>query len=261
MDFEIKGKKALVLASSGGLGAGIARALAGEGVDVLITARNEERLSKVAESINGLNGGHAKYLALDMAAPDAAGRLHEAALSILGSVDILINNTGGPPAGPTGGDWEVWRKQFELMIIRVMEVTDRILPGMRQAKWGRIITVGSSGVQQPIPNLAMSNTLRSALVGWTKSLSAEIGSDNITANMLIPGRIHTERVDELDAANAKRQQKTVEEVAQASRATIPLGRYGKVEEFAAVAAFLASQGAGYVTGSVIRCDGGLIRSV
>ncbi|MCP4315146.1 MAG: SDR family oxidoreductase [Hyphomicrobiales bacterium] len=261
MDFRINGKRALVLASSGGLGAGIAQSLAAEGADVLVTGRNEERLAQVVAAINSNNGGKASYIVLDMAVPDAAGKLIDAAATELGGVDILVNNTGGPPAGTTGGDWDVWRAQFEVMVMRLMEMTDLVLPGMREEKWGRIITVGSSGVQQPIPNLAMSNTLRSALVGWTKSLAGEVGSDNITVNMLIPGRIHTDRVDQLDAAAAKRQGKLVEEVAEASRATIPLGRYGKVEEFAAVAAFLASEPAGYLTGSVVRCDGGLIRSV
>jgi 3-oxoacyl-[acyl-carrier protein] reductase len=147
------------------------------------------------------------------------------------------------------------------MVLRVFEITSLCLPAMRDAGWGRVITLGSSGVVQPIPNLGMSNALRSALVGWSKTLSSEVAGDGITVNMVIPGRIHTERVDQLDAAAAKRTGKSVEDIATASRATIPAGRYGKVEEFAAVAAFLASEGASYVTGSVIRCDGGAIKSV
>lgn len=261
MDFGIRGKRALVLSSSRGLGLGIAEALAAEGADVMLTGRSEDRLQEAADTIVARNGGRAFYHALDLATPEAAAKLHGAASEKLGGIDILVNNTGGPPPGSTGGDMAAWRAQFEIMVVRLMEMADLALPGMRAAGWGRIITVGSSGVQQPIPNLAMSNVLRSALVGWSKTLAAEAGADGITVNMLVPGRIHTARVDELDAAAADRLGKTPEEIAAASRARIAVGRYGKVEEFAAVAAFLASVPAGYITGSVIRCDGGLIRSV
>jgi 3-oxoacyl-[acyl-carrier protein] reductase len=261
MDFGITGKRALVLASSGGLGLGIAEALANEGANVLLSGRSEDKLAAAVEAINNRGGGTAAYARIDLADSDAAESLHDNALQKLGGVDILINNTGGPPAGPTGGDEATWRAQFEIMVMRVMSLTALVLPAMREAGWGRIITVGSSGVQQPIPNMAMSNALRAALVGWSKTLAGEVGADGITVNMLIPGRIHTDRVDQLDAGAAKRLGKTVEAVAAASRATIPLGRYGRVEEFAAVAAFLASDPSSYVTGSVVRCDGGLIRSV
>ena len=148
-----------------------------------------------------------------------------------------------------------------MMVLRVIELTNLCIPELKKHGEGRVLTVGSGGVVQPIPNLGMSNTLRSALVGWNKTVSTEVAKDGITSNMLIPGRIHTERVDELDAAAAKRQNKTVEEVAEASRVMIPTGRYGRVDEFASVAAFLVSSRASYVTGSVVRCDGGQIRGV
>ena len=246
MDYGLTGKRALVLASSRGLGLSVAEALAGEG----------------AAAINEKNHGEAAFTTVDLTDSGAAKALFDAAVEKLGGVDILVNNTGGPPPGsviaPESG---VWRAQFDAMVLRVFEITSLCLPAMREAGWGRVITLGSSGVVQPIPNLGMSNALRSALVGWSKTLSSEVAGDGITVNMVIPGRIHTERVDELDAAAAKRTGKSVEDVATASRATIPAGRYGKVEEFAAVAAFLASEGASYVTGSVIRCDGGAIKSV
>ena len=152
-------------------------------------------------------------------------------------------------------------KQFQMMVHRVIDLTNRVLPGMREAGWGRILTIASSGVIQPIPNLALSNTLRSALVGWSKSLSNEVAGDGVCVNMLLPGRIHTERVDELDNANASKSGKAVEDVREASRLAIPAKRYGDVAEFAAVAAFLVSGKASYVTGSVIRCDGGATKSV
>ena len=154
-----------------------------------------------------------------------------------------------------------WRRQFEMMVLRVMDFTSRFVPGMRRQGWGRVLTVASSGVIQPIPNLGLSNALRSALVGWSKSMANELAGDGITFNLLLPGRIQTERVEELDAANSKRTGKSIEEIQQAARAAIPAGRYGTVEEFASVAAFLVSGPASYVTGSLVRCDGGSIRSV
>ena len=175
---------------------------------------------------------------------------------------MLFRSTGGPPlAAMADTPLAVLREQFDAMVMRVIELSCLCLPAMRQAGWGRILTVASSGVVQPIPNLGLSNTLRSALVGWSKTLAGEVGRDGVTVNILLPGRIHTERLDELDAAAAGRQGKSLAEVAAASHATIPLGRYGTVEEFAAVAAFLVSGPASYVTGSMIRCDGGMIRSV
>jgi 3-oxoacyl-[acyl-carrier protein] reductase len=132
---------------------------------------------------------------------------------------------------------------------------------MHQRRWGRIITLTSSGVEAPLPRLAISNALRQSLLGWSKTLAAEVAADNITANIIVQGRIHTDRVDELDAANAKRMGKSVEDVRAQSMATIPAGRYGRPEELADVVAFLASERASYITGSIIRVDGGLIRSI
>lgn len=262
MDYGLTGKRALVLASSRGLGLGIAEALAGEGVNVLLCGRSEDKLSAAADAINAKGQGTAAYTTVDLSEPASAQALFDTATEQLGGIDILVNNTGGPPPGSTSGPTaDLWRAQFDTMVCRVFEITDLCLPAMRAGGWGRVITLGSSGVVQPIPNLGMSNALRSALVGWSKSLSNEVACDGVTVNMVIPGRIHTERTDELDAGASKRTGKSIEDVAAASRATIPAGRYGRVEEFAAVASFLASSGASYVTGSVIRCDGGSIKSV
>ncbi len=147
------------------------------------------------------------------------------------------------------------------MLIRIIEITNRCVADMRSAGWGRVLTIASAGVLQPIPNLAMSNTIRSALVGWNKSLSNEVAADGITVNMLLPGRIDTDRLRQLDAANAERLGIGADEVTSKVQATIPVGRYGTVEEFAAVGAFLVSDPASYVTGSMIRCDGGLVQGV
>ena len=146
-------------------------------------------------------------------------------------------------------------------MLPIFKLAALVLPGMRERGWGRILTIASTGVVQPIPNLVMSNALRSSLVGWSKTLAAEVAKDGVTANLVLPGRIQTDRVDELDAANAKAQGKSVEEIAAAARASIPAGRYGRVEEFADTVCFLASERASYITGSLVRVDGGAVRSV
>ncbi len=261
MDLELNNKGALVLASSQGLGLGIAVALAREGAHVCLSGRSEDKLREAAAQL-AASGCRADYVVCDLSADTAAEDLYQAARAKLGCVDILVNNTGGPPPGPTTAhSAELWRKQFDTMVARLIEVTNLCLPGMAEKKWGRVLTVASSGVVQPIPNLAMSNTLRSALIGWSKSLASEAARDGITSNVLVPGRIHTARVDELDSKAAERQGKSLDDIRTASRATLPAGRYGAVEEFADVAAFLCSARASYVTGSVVRCDGGLIKSV
>jgi len=262
MDLGLSGKKALVLASSKGLGLGIATRLCEEGADVLICGRSRDRLAAAAAELDARGPGHADYAVTDLSDRSSAEALYSTASDKLGAIDILVNNTGGPPPGGVEGQGlDTWASQFDTMVLRVIDITGRCLPGMRERGWGRILTVASSGVIQPIPNLALSNTLRSALVGWSKSLSTEVAAAGITVNILAPGRIHTERTDELDNAVARRSGRSLEEVMAAARATIPAGRYGRVDEFAAVAAFLVSEPASYVTGGIIRCDGGLIRSV
>jgi 3-oxoacyl-[acyl-carrier protein] reductase len=174
----------------------------------------------------------------------------------------MVNITGGPPPSPAAGqDPALWTKHFQAMVLSVIAITDRVLPGMRERRWGRVITSTSSGVVSPIPNLGLSNALRLSLVGWSKTLAREVGKDGITANVILPGRIATDRIKFLDDAKAKREGRTAAEVAAESEAGIPLGRYGKPEEYGAVVAFLASERAAYITGSVIRVDGGLIASV
>ena len=261
MDLGLKGKRALVLSSSRGLGLGVARSLAREGADILMTARSGERLEAAAKAINGEGAGRAHTYVGDLA--ENVEAIHEAAVKALGGIDILVANTGGPP-GPDGARRarpEEWVPQFEAMVLPIFKLAALVLPGMRERGWGRILTIASTGVVQPIPNLVMSNALRSSLVGWSKTLAAEVAKDGITANLVLPGRIQTDRVDELDAANAKAQGKSVEEIAAAARASIPAGRYGRVEEFADVVCFLASERASYITGSLIRVDGGAVRSI
>jgi 3-oxoacyl-[acyl-carrier protein] reductase len=261
MDLGIAGKRALVLGASRGLGRAIAAALAAEGAEVVLAARNRERLAEAAAAINVRQAKRARMEIVDLADEASVNTLAQRVLEA-GGVDILVNNTGGPPTGSIlQVDAAAWRNWYQAMGISIFELTRRLLPPMQAKGWGRVITVVSSGVEQPIPNLGQSNAVRASLVGWSKSLANEVAAAGITVNCVVPGRIHTERVEEIDAANAKRQGVDVATVAAQSRATIPLRRYGKPEEFAAVVTFLASVPAGYVTGSLVRVDGGLIKSI
>lgn len=260
MDLGLKGKRAIVLSSSRGLGRGIAESLAAEGADVLLTARSRERLDEAVAAINARGAGRAHALVADLAGNVQA--IHDEAVAKLGQVDILVANTGGPPAATAlKAPSDAWTPQFEAMVKPVIDLASLVIPGMRERKFGRIVVVASSGIVQPIPNLVISNTLRSALGGWAKTLSAEVAADGITVNLVLPGRIGTDRIGELDAANAKAQGKSVEDISKAALSTIPAGRYGTVQEFADVACFLASERASYVTGSQIRVDGGAVRGI
>ncbi len=262
MDLGLKEKRALVLSSSRGIGFGIGAALAAEGASVVLVGRNRERLAAAVDKINARGQGKATAIVADLARPDTMDALIAETEASLGGVDILVNNSGGPPAKPAVAiTVDELKAQFEIMVASLIGVTNYFLPGMRQRRWGRILTVVSSGVLQPIPNLALSNTLRLSLVGWSKTLAAEVAADGVTVNLLMPGRIQTERVVEIDHAAAKVAGKSVDEIVAESKASIPAGRYGTIEEFGAVAAFLASVPAAYVTGTMMRIDGGYVRSL
>jgi 3-oxoacyl-[acyl-carrier protein] reductase len=260
MDLGLTGKRAIILSSSRGLGLGVAQCLAAEGADVLMTARSGERLAAAAAAINANGRGRAATHVGDLASEVEA--IHEAALSAFGGVDILIANTGGPPARTAlGVRPEEWEPHFEAMIVPIFAIAGLVLPGMRERGFGRIITIASTGVVQPIPNLALSNTLRASLVGWSKTLASEVAQDGVTVNVVLPGRIETDRLKELNAANAQAQGISPEQVAQAGRTSIPARRFGRVEEFADVVCFLASERASYVTGTLTRVDGGAVGSI
>ncbi|APE45909.1 3-oxoacyl-ACP reductase (plasmid) [Sulfitobacter alexandrii] len=256
MDLGLDGKRALVLGASRGLGMAIAKSLAAEGAQVFAAARSKDKIEAWSAGTDGVTP-----VALDLARIEEVDALADMLLQD-GGVDIIVNNGGGPPPGTAAGANRAdWIAHFEAMAANIFHLDTRLLPAMQERGWGRIISVASSGVEQPIPNLALSNGIRSAVIGWSKTLANEVAADGVTVNVVLPGRIHTQRVDELDAAAAKRTGKDVADVAAASRGTIPAGRYGKPEEFADVVTFLASARAGYVTGSRIRVDGGSIKSI
>ncbi len=180
----------------------------------------------------------------------------------LDGIDILVNITGGPPPSPIAGQSATdWHAQFDLMVMSVIHITDFVLPGMRARGWGRVITSASSGVVAPIPSLGFSNALRSTLVGWSKTLASEVAADGVTVNLVLPGRIATGRITFLDEAKAQRERVSVDSVQALSVASIPAGRYGRVEEYGAAVAFLASAPASFITGAMLRVDGGMIPSV
>ncbi len=261
MDLGLTGKRALVLGGNRGIGLGIAAALAAESADVLIAARDKERLAAAAGELRKLGRGRIDFATVDLA--DSAGlpAFAEAITSSFGPIDILINNTGGPAyGGAAGRPIEDWRQAYDEMVLSIIALTDALLPRMRARKWGRIVTVISSGVVQPIPILAISNSLRAAVTGWSKTLSSEVAADGVTVNVLVPGRIDTERVRLTDEAVAQKEGLPVEAVQKRSFATIPLGRYGKIEEVGAAVAFLCSTQASYMTGTMMRVDGGIVRS-
>jgi 3-oxoacyl-[acyl-carrier protein] reductase len=261
MDLGISGKTAFVAASTGGLGLAVARGLAAEGVRVAITGRRGELAEKIAAELQA-DGHSAVAVEADLSTLDGVTAAVERAVELLGPIDILVLNGPGPKPGAAAslGSDDI-AAAFELLVKPHHALVSYILPGMRERRWGRILAIGSSGVVAPLPNLAVSNTGRAALAGYLKTLAAEVALDAVTVNMLLPGRIATERVAELDRAAAKRRGTTPEEIQLESRKTIPARRYGEPEEFGAAGAFLCSAPASYITGVALRCDGGLIRSL
>jgi 3-oxoacyl-[acyl-carrier protein] reductase len=261
MDLGLAGKCALVFGAGGGLGGAIAKELAAEGAKVVVADIDAAAAQATVSAIRE-NGGAAQSLVWDIGDLGVLSERLAAVEAAFGPVSVLVNNTGGPPPTPASGQApETWSKYFDQMVRSVIAVTDAVLPGMRAAGWGRIITSTSSGVVSPIPNLGISNALRLALVGWSKTLAREIGRDGITANIILPGRIATDRILFLDEQKAKREGRSTDEVTTESTGTIPVGRYGEPPEYAAAVAFLASRRASYITGSVIRVDGGLIPAI
>ncbi len=257
MDLDLRNRTALVCGASQGLGFAIAEALAREGCKVGLLARNAAKLDAHVRDL-GAHGLDAVALPADMA--DWASV--EAALTRFGSPDILVNNSGGPPpVDVTKVDADLWRAQFEAMVLNQMRLTEAVLPHMRARRFGRILSVASTSIVEPFASLAISNSLRAALAGWMKTLAGQVACDGVTVNMLLPGSFATERIDSLNAREAAARGVTMAQVVAESSAEIPVGRYGDPKEFGAVAAFLASPKASYVTGQMIRIDGGATRSL
>lgn len=256
MEFGLKGKRAIVMAASRGLGYASALGLAREGCRLVICSRDQARIDAAGESIRKETGAEVKALVADVSSGAEAKRLVDAAVSAYGGLEIVVHNAGGPPAGETlAMTEEQWQKAFEQNLLSFTRIAAAAVPEMKKAGYGRILTIASSSIKQPIPNLALSNALRAGVWGTAKTLSRELAPHGILVNVIAPGRIDTERIAELDAANAQKTGKSVEDVRKASVGGIPLGRLGKPEELANLVVFLASQAGSYITGQAITVDG------
>ncbi len=259
MDLQIAGRTAIVMGASSGLGFGIAHALAQEGVHVGLLARDPSRLEAAAARLRAVSSARISCIVADLASQDAVHAAMGAIKDTVGAPDILIGNGGGPPPGSaTSFDAALWEAQARAMLLPVMTMTDAFLPAMRANGFGRIIMVSSTSVVEPIPGLVLSNALRAALANWGRTLAREVARDGVTVNTMMPGRFDTARVQKLNRSRADSQGCSTEDVRQQDLETIPAGRYGTPEEFGAVAAFLASPLASYVTGALIPVDGGLL---
>lgn len=254
---SLSGIRALVCASTSGLGEASARALTGAGASVAVSGRRMERATAIADSLDG-----AVPIACDLTAPGAADELYRSTVDALGGVDVLVLNGPGPAPAPAATiESEALQSALDTLFFAQVRLAELALPAMREQGWGRIIAIGSSGVETPLPGLTASNSARWALAAFLKTLAGEVAADGVTVNLVLPGRIATDRVAELDRARAAAQQIDLDQVRNASISTIPAGRYGTAEEFAAPVAFLSSPAASYITGVALRCDGGLVRSL
>ena len=261
MELGLRGRIAVIGGGSSGLGRASADALAAEGCDLLLWSRGSEGLARAAGELAERHGVHVEHITADAADTQAAGIVADAALS-MGSVDIVVLNAGGPPtADPTATDPAAWQRAFQLLAATPIDLATRLLPGMRERRWGRVVSILSSGVRQPIGDLVYSNAGRSALAAWLKTTARAIAAEGVTVNGVMPGRIATPRIHQLDSGRAELEGVTEERVRTAHLATIPAGRYGEPEELGALVAFLASDRASYVTGQLIGVDGGLIAGI
>lgn len=262
MDLGLHGKVALVAASSRGLGRAIAEELAHEGADLILCARGEETLMQTRAAIADHHGRQVLALAADLAEASDVERVVRQGIADLGRIDILVTNAGGPPAGPfESHSPEAWRRAVQLNLESVVNLVREVLPGMKERGWGRILNVTSIAVKQPVDNLILSNSVRAAVTGFARTLANEIAPHGITINNLMPGYTRTERVVELSESNARARDTTPEEILAQWEREIPMGRLGEPREFAALAAFLASERASYITAQSIAVDGGWIRSL
>jgi 3-oxoacyl-[acyl-carrier protein] reductase len=262
MDLGLRGKVALVAAASRGLGRAIAEELGAEGASLVMCARGREALTEASEAVRTTSGVDVLAVPADVSRPEDVTRLVQSAIARFGRVDILVTNAGGPPSGPFESlGPEKWDDAVRLTLMSTINLCREILPGMKQRKWGRIINVTSITVKQPVEGLMLSNSLRAGVTGFARTLANEVARDGITVNNILPGFTRTRRVEELAKATAEREGIPIDEVMNRQKASIPMRRLGEPREFAAVAAFLASERASYVTGTSIQVDGGWIRSL
>jgi 3-oxoacyl-[acyl-carrier protein] reductase len=262
MDLGLNGKVALVAAASRGLGRAVAEEVAREGASLILCARNEETLYETCEAIRQSAGVEVLGITADVSNTVSINHVVQEGMRQFGRIDILVNNSGGPPAASfDNATAEMWEAATRLLLSSVIEMTRAVLPGMKERRWGRILNITSVGVKQPIDNLILSNSLRAAVVGMARTLANDVAPFGVTVNNILPGYTRTERVIELADSIAAKEGITPSEVASRWEKEIPMRRLGEPHEFAALAAFLVSERASYITGSSIAVDGGWIRSL
>jgi 3-oxoacyl-[acyl-carrier protein] reductase len=262
MELDIAGKVAIVAAASRGLGRAIATELAREGAILVICARGRDQLERTRDEIAAATSGDVRAVVADVTDLAGIDRVAGEALYHHGRVDILVTNAGGPPAGTFETHaWDVWQRAVDLTLRSVVELTRAVLPGMKERRWGRIINVNSIATKQPVDNLMLSNSIRAAVTGFARSLANEVAAHGITVNSILPGYTRTERVEELAQSTATKEGIAPRDVLARFEREIPMRRLGEPDELAALAAFLASKRASYITGQSIAVDGGWIKAL
>jgi len=261
MELGLKNKSIIVMASSAGLGKAIAKEFCREEANVMLFSSSEEKLISAQNDIFEETGKEPAYFVGDITKKEDIQKLVETTVEKFGGVYALINNTGGPPAGTFDKfDDEAWQKAYDLTLLSYIRVIREVLPHMKKAGVGKIVCSTSSSIKHVLDNLILSNTFRMGVQGMAKSLSSELGKDNILVNVIGPGRIATDRIAHLDSIRAEKANTTVEKIEEAANKNIPLGRYGKPSEYGQLAVFLCSQTNTYITGQSILVDGGLVKS-
>jgi 3-oxoacyl-[acyl-carrier protein] reductase len=265
VDLGLREKVAVVAASSKGLGRAVAEEFAREGARVVMCSRDEAAVRAAAEGVQRNTGGEVVWTVADVGSAAGCDKLVRTALERFGAVDILVSNAGGPPPGRFDDiDDAAWQKAVDVTLYSAVRLTRLVLPVMRKGGGGAIVYMTSTTVRQPTQylNLILSNAIRAAVQGMAKTLSSDLAKDGIRVNCVQPGRIYTERIEQLDSDTARRQNTTPDAIrAHYEKNVIPMGRYGKPEEFAAAVVFLASAKASYITGTSLQVDGGMLMSV
>jgi len=262
MDLGLQGKVALVAGASKGLGYAVAHALAAEGAMVSISSRDEKAIADAAARIQSDTGSRVVSMPVDVRDKAAIDRWVAHAAETFGGIDALMTNSGGPPAGAAVSfDDKAWQDAADLLLFSALRMIRAAVPHMQKRGGGAILVSTSSSVKEPIPNLGLSTVLRASVSALAKTLALELAADKIRVNQIIPGRIDTDRVRQLDEINAKKAGTTPDAAKSKAEAAIPLGRYGNIDEFGRVGAFLLSNAASYITGATVQVDGGQIRSV
>ncbi len=263
MDYQLQGRIALVNAASRGIGRAIAEALAAEGARVVISSRNQDAIDRAAREIGAAHGAEVVGVAADVTDPGAAAHLVSIAAQRFGGLDILVNNSGGPPFGTFADlDDAAWQRAFDLLLLSVVRMVRAALPYLRASGRGRIINVASTSVKEPLPGLMLSNSLRASVAGLARTLAGELAPDQITVHNVLPGRILTDRLRDLFAETARQAGADVDDLVQAEMAKdIPLGRVGEPSDVGHLVAFLCSAPASYLTGLTVAIDGGLLRGI